>query len=75
MIPALVPDLTYDGLVISDGGLAMQAYLELQKLKDPERASDIREDLCVYCKMDTFAMVRILEELEPLFSIAGLRTG
>ena len=66
VLPALVPDLSYDGLEISDGGLAMQAYLELQEEKDPDRINEIRRDLWEYCNLDTLAMVEILEKLESL---------
>ena len=64
VLPVLVPDLSYDGLNIADGELAMQAFAELQDIEDPDRVSDTRSDLWEYCKLDTFGMVRIFEELE-----------
>ena len=66
VLPALVPDLSYDGLIISDGGLAMQAFAGLREEEDPERVSQIRSDLWEYCKLDTLGMVRILEKLESI---------
>ncbi|MFV2044047.1 MAG: DUF2779 domain-containing protein, partial [Anaerolineales bacterium] len=66
VLPALVPDLSYDGLAIPNGELAMQAFADLQDGDDPDRVSAVRSDLWEYCKMDSFAMVRILEELESL---------
>lgn len=66
VLPALVPDLSYEGLVIKDGGEAMRAYYQLADEKDPERIEAIRSDLWEYCKLDSLAMVRILEKLEEI---------
>jgi hypothetical protein len=53
VLPALVPGLSYEGLAISDGWAASRAYID-------------RNDLWEYCKLDTLAMVRILEKLEEV---------
>ena len=74
VLPALVPDLSYDGLTIANGDLAMQAFAELQVEDDPDQVAVVRRDLWEYCKLDTFAMVRILEELESLYLIADERS-
>ncbi len=66
VLPALVPDLSYERMVISDGGMAMRAYIDLADEKDPGRIEDVRNDLWEYCKLDTLAMVRILEKLEEI---------
>jgi hypothetical protein len=66
VLPALVPDLSYEGSAISDGGAAMRAYIDLADENDPERIAAIRNDLWEYCKLDTLAMVRILEKLEEI---------
>jgi hypothetical protein len=58
------PDLSYDGLSIGDGGAAMNAYERLMQETDTERIKQIRDALIQYCKLDTLAMVRILEVLE-----------
>ena len=63
VLPALVPELSYNGLPISDGGMAMQAYEHLWMETDAERKKEIRAQLLEYCKMDTWGMVRIVEEL------------
>lgn len=63
VLPALVKDLSYNGLPISDGGIAMQAYEHLWVETDAERKKEIRAQLLEYCKMDTYGMVRIVEEL------------
>ena len=68
VLPALVPDLSYKGLAIADGGMAMLAYHAMCAEKDPERLAQIRRDLLTYCELDTWAMVRILEELRRVGS-------
>lgn len=67
VLPVLVPQLSYEGLEIADGGAAMDAYLRMCEAKDnPEELAKIRESLLAYCKLDTLAMVRILEALGHL---------
>jgi hypothetical protein len=63
VLPALVPDLSYDGMPVADGGMAMIAYESLLYETDQEKIESIRKNLLEYCKMDTYAMVRIWEEL------------
>ncbi len=63
VLPALVRDLSYKGLAVSDGGMAMQAFEHLWTETDHSRVDEIRAQLLEYCKMDTFGMVRIVEEL------------
>ena len=64
VLPALVPDLNYDGLAISDGGMAMNVFEQLQYETDQDKIKEVLRNLLEYCKMDTLAMVRIFEELE-----------
>jgi hypothetical protein len=66
VLPSLVPDLSYDELDINEGGLASIAYESLQSETDLIYIAEIKEQLLEYCKLDTLAMVRILEKLEPL---------
>ncbi|HEY43438.1 MAG TPA: DUF2779 domain-containing protein [Anaerolineae bacterium] len=66
VLPALVPELSYDALEISEGTQAMEAYYQLGVETNPTRIEEIRSDLWEYCKFDTLAMVRILEKLETL---------
>ena len=63
VLPALVPGFGYDGLDIAEGGTASNAFASLYKEKDPERIAKVRTDLLAYCKMDTLAMVKIMEVL------------
>lgn len=62
VLPALVPDLTYKDLSINKGDVASLEFLNLRK-KSLEEQEKIRKDLLEYCKMDTFAMFKILEVL------------
>ncbi|QXE87349.1 DUF2779 domain-containing protein [Geomonas nitrogeniifigens] len=69
VLPALVPELSYSGLKIANGGAAMEAYHEMCAVKDkPEELAAVRGALLEYCKLDTLAMVRILEKLYQLAS-------
>lgn len=66
VLPALVPDLSYEGLSVADGQMAMLAWHEMGATDDPVRVAEIRRDLLEYCRLDTWAMVRILDELKKL---------
>jgi hypothetical protein len=67
VLPALVPELSYKGLAIADGGAAIDAYQQmLAAMEDQKKLSEIRKNLLAYCQLDTLAMVRILEALEKL---------
>ncbi|HEY3219243.1 MAG TPA: DUF2779 domain-containing protein [Gemmatimonadales bacterium] len=65
----LVPELTYDDLVIVDG---LVASVEIARLlfvagKIPQEEHDrVRRDLLNYCERDTWAMVKVLEKLRDL---------
>jgi len=66
VLPSLVPELSYDALKINEGGLASIAYESLQTETDLMFIAEIKEQLLEYCKLDTLAMVRILEKLDSL---------
>jgi hypothetical protein len=64
VLPAFVPDLTYDGLAINNGEIASIAYNRIIRGLMPEEEKDqIFEDLREYCKLDTLAEVRLVEVL------------
>jgi hypothetical protein len=63
VLPALVPELSYDNLPISEGGDASLAYEQLIYDLNADK-EEIQRNLLEYCKMDTLAMVKILEKLE-----------
>ncbi len=66
ILPALVPDLKYESLDIKDGNTASVTFETLQKETDLFIIMETCDHLLAYCKMDTLAMVRILEVLESL---------
>jgi Domain of unknown function(DUF2779) len=66
VLPALVPELSYEGMEIADGGMASAAFEGLYYEQDVFRIKEIRENLLKYCGMDTLAMVKILNVLQRL---------
>ncbi len=66
VLPALVPDLSYKGMVIGDGGEAMRVYGSLHLIKDEDEKKKIKKDLLEYCKLDTLGMVKIVEKLNEI---------
>jgi hypothetical protein len=71
VLPALVPDLSYDSLAITDGEMAMLAYSRLGKISEGAERQQIRRALLEYCQMDTLGMVRIWEKLVSLTQPKG----
>ncbi|WP_432822670.1 DUF2779 domain-containing protein, partial [Trichloromonas sp.] len=45
VLPALAPDLSYQGLGVADGQMARLAYREMCTTEDPARLAEIRRDL------------------------------
>ncbi len=59
-------DLSYDNLsLVHNGGEAMNVYANLINLPEDERF-EMRKALLEYCKLDTLAMVEILEKLREM---------
>ena len=69
VLPALYPDnpeLDYINLdLIHNGGEASQAFLSL-KDKPLKEQEEIRHGLLEYCKLDTYAMVKIWEKFKEV---------
>ena len=61
VLPAVVPELSYDALEgVQDGGMAMEAFLEaIHPDTNLERKNQMGQQLLAYCKLDTYAMVRL----------------
>ncbi len=67
VLPALIPELTYKDLDVSDGLLARRVWTETILMgKNPEQKEKVLSDLSTYCTLDTLAMVRILEVLRKI---------
>ena len=64
VLPALIPDLSYDDLAISHGDMASDAWVRMVQSNDDGEKSTIRKQLLEYCHLDTLAMVRILEKMK-----------
>ena len=62
VVPALVPNVNYDDLEVSDGTAAIRLFARMARgqVEDVEGA---RRDLLAYCKTDTLVMVRLHEAL------------
>jgi predicted RecB family nuclease len=72
ILTPLVPDLTYNDLVIVDGRLASVEIARLLFVagKIPRHEHErVRKDLLNYCERDTWAMVRLLERLRELAGV------
>jgi len=71
VLPALVPSMNYQDLMIQDGMAASCEYLRMVDPDTPvEEKQRIREALIAYCSYDTLGMVKIrevlLDKLRPL---------
>ncbi len=69
VLEPLVPELSYSDLIIVNGLWASVEIARLLFMADripPDERDRVRQDLLDYCERDTFAMVRLLEELRVL---------
>lgn len=68
VLPALVPDLNYSDLDgVQDGGDAQLAWYDAASETDEKRAL-IAGQLLEYCKLDTWAMVKVVDVLQSKIS-------
>ena len=66
VLPALCPDLSYDELEIKEGGTASRVF---GKMLSGEFQGDVqltRTHLLDYCKLDTWAMVKLLDKIHEV---------
>jgi hypothetical protein len=64
VLPALVKDLSYEGLGIADGNVASMLYCQAATgALTAEECATVYADLRAYCGTDTLAMVRLYEVL------------
>jgi hypothetical protein len=67
VLPVIVPELTYKNLHISKGDQASERWERMILADTPkEEKEQIKNDLLEYCKLDTWAMVKIYEFLKTL---------
>jgi len=64
VLPALVPEMSYQNLTIQEGAFASAEYLRMIDPSTPnEEKQKIRKSLLTYCSYDTLAMLRIRDEI------------
>jgi len=66
VLPAMVPELSYDDLNIKEGTTASNTFAAMLMGEFEGDVAQTRIDLLEYCKLDTFAMVEILKKLETV---------
>ncbi len=67
VLPALVPEMTYDGMTVANGQDAGLAWESLVRGGlDQSEHERTREALLEYCGQDTLALVRLLEKVWPM---------
>jgi len=68
VLPAILPEMSYENLEIQEGQLAGLEYLHMIDLSTSTNEKEkIRKDLLNYCGHDTLAMLKIREELLKTF--------
>lgn len=63
VLPVVCPDLRYDESSVHDGTGAILAFREMAASADSARRAELAEQLRAYCRLDTLAMVRLLQFL------------
>ena len=69
VLPIIAPEMekAYSELdMVQHGGDAMNIYNKLEESSDMEEISRYKSSLLAYCKLDTLAMVKILEQLKRI---------
>jgi hypothetical protein len=67
VLPVMVPELSYDEMEIGKGDMAMMAWWELINDKmSTDDAEKAKTALFEYCKLDTWAMVKIWRKIIDL---------
>jgi predicted RecB family nuclease len=67
VLPALVPEMTYEGMEVADGQAAGLAWDSLVRDGlDRDERDRIRKALLAYCGQDTLAMIGLVEKLQHI---------
>lgn len=66
VLPVLVTDLNYDGLDVADGTAAQVAWRAMLSAAEEGERGRYAEALRDYCRLDTLAMVRLMEHVQDL---------
>ena len=63
VLPAMLDNLSYDSLTIKEGGMASHTFAQMMSGTFKGNTENTRKDLLEYCKLDTLAMVEIINKL------------
>ena len=67
VLPALVPEMTYEGMEVANGQNAGLAWESLVRGGlDCDECERIRKGLLEYCRQDTLALVKIVTMLRSI---------
>jgi hypothetical protein len=66
VLPVLVPEMTYDGMEISDGTMASEAYFTMGEISDPAESARLRKAFLEYRRQDTLDLIRLPEKMRGM---------
>ncbi|GAB1455870.1 DUF2779 domain-containing protein [Spirochaetota bacterium] len=66
VLPVICPELSYKTLVVANGEAAQASWSKMISSNDEVQRLALAEALRSYCRLDTLAMVRILEYIQGL---------
>jgi len=66
VLPALVPELNHGDLDISDGDMAANSWMQMFNSESEEERAALNSQLKAYCCLDTYAMIKIIEEMRSI---------
>lgn len=74
VLPVVAPHLSYKTLGIQNGEQAQIEYARTYSAAcEPERRAQVFRDLLEYCKLDTLAMVEVLQHLRQVVRACAIR--
>jgi len=68
VLPVLCPEVSYDNLQIQNGSTASHAWYDMLFSESKQQKCEIAESLRHYCRLDTYAMYAIWENLQKIIS-------
>jgi len=66
VLPALVPGLNHGNLDISSGDVAADRWMQMIHTESEDERDTLQAQLKEYCGLDTYAMIKILEEMQNM---------
>lgn len=66
VLPVLVRDLDYAEMDVANGTDAMEAWERLIAMPNGDGKDQLRTAMLEYCELDTYAMVRLFQEMERI---------